>query len=255
MPKIYKDEFIKLYDYKTKIGYDFFKEEEVIIKGDKYKFLVCNIDLDIANCALKLAKEKSKFTMTQNQASTPRDQITKVQKCMQGVLAEMFVHFLLIERYGLIILRYDLERETFLYKTDEYDLKIIINETSYEVESRSSNIHYESIINFFNCDIIIGPYGNNIKMADELADFHFRPIYTPNFVPFKEKDGKYLYNEDLFNGKIKLIITGVATKEDFLNHGYLTTLGQKGTTYNVVKANIAGDIQLMDKKFGQIIKI
>lgn len=41
---------------------------------------------------------------------------------MQGVLAEMFIHFLLISRYGFTTLRYDLERETFLHKTDEYDI-------------------------------------------------------------------------------------------------------------------------------------
>lgn len=41
---------------------------------------------------------------------------------MQSVLAEMFIHFLLISRYGFTTLRYDLERETFLHKIDEYDI-------------------------------------------------------------------------------------------------------------------------------------
>ena len=85
----------------------------------------------------------------------------------------MFIHILLIDRYGFNVLRYDLERQTFEYKTDEYDLKIVINDNCYEVESRSSNIHYECIENFIKNDVIIGPYGNSIKPTDEFADFHF----------------------------------------------------------------------------------
>lgn len=116
--------------------------------------------------------------MDQNQAGIRRDEITKLQKCCQGVLAEMFIHVLLLERYGFKVLRYDLERENFLYKVEEYDLKIQIDNDFYEVESRSSNLHHTSIEKFINYDIIIGPYGNRLKIEDELADFHFRPIYA-----------------------------------------------------------------------------
>ena len=56
----------------------------------------------------------------------------------------------------------------------------------------------------------------------------------------------------MINGKIKLIITGVATKEDFIKNSYKTSLGQKGTMYYVVKANQIGDIKEMDNKFKKI---
>lgn len=200
-------------------------------------------------CAIDIAKIKSQFTMAQNQASIPRTEIVKLQKCAQGVLAERFVHFLLMDRYGLDVLRYDLERLTFVYSPEEYDLKIVDeDENEYEVESRSSNVHHSFIWKFVNDDVIIGPYGNRVKVTDELADFHFRPIYMPDFKPFIEEYGKTIYNPAMFDGGIKLVITGMATKQDFIDYGHLATLGQRGTTYQVVDAKIAGDVADMDRK-------
>ncbi len=252
MPEIYKNEFINLYKTKKENGYNFFDERTEIIDGVEFKYLLCNIDLDLLKCAIHIAKEKSKFTMNQNQASIPRDSVTKLKKSAQGVLAEMFVHILLIDRYDFKVLRYDLERQTFEYKTDEYDLKIIVNNDSFEVESRSSNIHHKSVEKFVKNDVIIGPYGNSLKPTDDLADFHFRPIYMPEFVPFCEEDGTYYYDKNMINGNIQLVITGVATKEDFIKNSYKTPLGQKGTIYYVVDANKIGDIVEMDKKFKKI---
>jgi hypothetical protein len=71
----------------------------------------------------------------------------------------------------------------------------------------------------------------------------------PNFIPFVEEFGKIVYNPNMFNGEIVLVITGVATKEDFLKESYEATLGQRGTKYRVVKASVAGDVTVMDKKF------
>ncbi len=254
MPEFYKNEFISLYNAKKEKNYKFFDECSELIDEQEFKYLICNVDLDLLKCAVRLAKEKSKFTMSQNQAKIPRDNVTKLKKSAQGVLAEMFVHILLLERYGFEVLRYDLERQTFEYKTDEYDLRIIVNNNNYEVESRSSNVHHKSLERFIKKDVIIGPYGNSLKPTDELADFHFRPIYMPQFIPFCEKDGVYHYGENMINGNIKLVITGVATKEDFINFSYKTTLGQKGTTYYVVDVNKVGDIVEMDNKFKKIKK-
>lgn len=253
MPEPYKSNFLELYKKKKQENYNFFTEKDAQVEGKNYKYLECNIDYDLLKCAMQLAKEKSKFTMKQNQASIPRDDVTKLEKCCQGILAEMFIHILLSERYGFEVYRYDLERKNFIYSTEEYDLKIYVSNEYYEIESRSSNIHYTSVENFIAKDIIIGPYGNSIKMEDELADFHFRPVYMPDFKPFVLKGGKYYYSDKMFNGEIKLIITGVATKEDFIKNGYKKTLRQKGTMYKVVDAKIIGDITEMDKKFKTIV--
>ena len=254
MPELYKNKFLNLIAKKESENYLFFKECSVIINNVQYKYLVCNIDLDLLKCAVELAIEKSRFTMNQNQASVPRDSVTKLKKCAQGVLAEMFIHILLSRRYNFNVLRYDLERQTFVYSTEEYDLKIYVSDVCYEVESRSSNVHHMSIEEFIMHDVIIGPYGNKIKVEDELADFHFRPIYMPNFTPFVYANGKYHYAKSMINGEVKLIITGVATKEDFLKYGFRLSLGQKGTSYQVVKAIDAGDIDMMDYKFSQIMQ-
>ena len=249
MPEIYKNNFHKLFQDKKEKGYKFFEECIEKIDGKDFKYLVCNIDSQILNCAIELAKEKSHFTMDQNQANVPREPVVKLEKCAQGVLAEMFVHFLLVDRYGLDVLRYDLERPTFEYKNDEYDLKIVASNNCYKVESRSSNVHHKSVSKFVNEDVIIGPYGNARKAADELADFHFRPIYMPDFCHFYEKDESYHYNQNMINGTVKLVITGVATKEEFLKYSYETSLGQHGTRYSVVDAKKIGDVSCMDEKF------
>lgn len=252
MPELYKNNFIDLYNQKKRENYNFFEERRIVVDNKEFWYLVCNIDLSIMKCAMELAKEKTKFTMDQNQASIPRDEITKLQKCCQGILAEMFVHFLLVERYGFTVLRYDLERSSFVYSTDEYDLKILVSNSCYEVESRSSNVHHQSVANFISRDVIIGPYVNSIKKIEELADFHFRPIYMPDFSPFEYKDGKYIYSQKMINGDVELVITGVATKYDFIKYGYEKSLGQRGTTYKVVDAKTIGDIYEMDEKFKKI---
>lgn len=252
MPELYKKKFASLLSNKQQLEYQFFTEKTANVDGKEFKYLECNIDLDILKCAIELAKEKSKFTMSQNQASIPRDSVTKLQKCAQGVLAEMFIHFLLIERYGFAVLRYDLERESFVYSKEEYDLKIFVSDIFYEVESRSSNIHHKSVERFIKNDVIIGPYGNKVKIEDLLVDFHFRPIYMPDFIPFVIKNGKYYYSQNMTNGDIKLVISGVATKDDFLNYGYRKSLGQQGTSYQVVNAIDVGDIIDMDYKFSNL---
>lgn len=249
MPEIYKKEFEKLYNEKKREKYNFFIEKEIYIKENKFKYLEFNVDRSILDCALNLAKVKSQFTMAQNQAGICRDDVEKLKKGCQGILAEMAIHILLMDRYNFKILRYDLERENFIYKVEEYDLKIQEDNNVYEIESRSSNIHHISVEKFVNEDIIIGPYYNKFKKADELADFHFRPIYMPDFEPFEYRDGKYHYSDKLFSGTSKLIITGVATKEEFIKHGYTKSLGQRGTTYQVVDACLVGDLNVMDNKF------
>ena len=254
MPVEEKNKFLSLYKRKKETGYIFFTEKKEKIEGDDFTYLVCNIDLDILKCAIEIGKKKSEFTMNQNQASIPRDAVTKLKKCSQGVLAEMFVHFLLMERYGFDVRRYDLERKTFEYSPEEYDLKIISGNNQYEIESRSSNIHHTSIVKFINNDVIIGPYGNALKVTDELAEFHFRPIYMPDFIPFVEEHGKWFFNKHLIDGTINLVITGVATKEDMQKYGYHTSLGQRGTKYLVVDAKRIGDINTMDLKFKKFKK-
>ena len=253
MPKEYKDSFLEIINSKIENNYNFILEHQTMINGKPFKYISFNIDKELLVCAVELAKEKSNYTMAQNQASVPRDWVTKVQKCAQGVLAEMFIHVLLTQRYGFEVKRYDLERETFIYSVEEYDLKIIVDGFEYEVESRSSNIHHTRIEDFILNDVIIGPYGNKCKTRDELADFHFRPIYMPEFVPFVQVNGKYYYSQNLTNGDVKLVITGVATKEDFLNYSYIASLGQRGTTYNVVNAIDIGDVDAMDFKFHNIL--
>ena len=252
MANQFKNRFIALYNKKKNENYNFFTEQSVFVNGRNYSYLLCNIDLEILKEANNIAKVKSMFTMAKNQANITRDDVTKLKKACQGILAEMFIHFLLVERYGFDVKRYDLERATFEYSTEEYDLKIFVDNYEYEVESRSSNIHNKTVDDFILNDVIIGPYYNRAKPMDALADFHFRPIYIPEFVPFVMENGNYCFNSNMVNGAIKLIITGVATRDEFKNNGFTGSLGQYGTTYHLVNAADVGDIYDMDYKFNSI---
>ena len=195
MANKYKTIFLDLLQKKRNEGYSFITEHVTKINNKNFKYLEFNIDPDILHCAVQLAKEKSNYTMALNQAAIPRDTITKVKKSSQGILAEMFIHILLTERYNFNVVRFDLERMSFVYSKDEYDLKILIDDYEFEIESRSSNIHHKLVEDFIKDDVIIGPYGNYVKKADELADFHFRPIYTPSFEPFICKTAGVNYNK------------------------------------------------------------
>ena len=75
MPELYKKNFINLIKKKENENYSFFTECTVTINNTQFKYLVCNVDLDLLKCAVELAKVKSKFTMSQNQASIPRDSV------------------------------------------------------------------------------------------------------------------------------------------------------------------------------------
>lgn len=254
MSNTYKEKFQELYIRKKNAAYSFFYERNVVVGGINYKYLICHVDLEILKCALDIAKVKSNYTMAYNQAGIPRSMVIKVQKCCQGVLAEMFVHILLMERYKLDTERFDLERPDFRYYPNEYDINILLNGKAYEVEVRSSNIHHKDIGQFIKNDVIIGPYTNSIKKREELASFFFRPIYMPEFKPFEESHGQYRFSRELFDGGSLLAITGVATKDEMENNFHYKSLGQKGTTYRTVDAMTAGDIDEMDRKFEDFIR-
>ena len=253
MANKFEKEFIDYYIKKKKDNYIFFEEQAIIINNEKkFNYLKCNIDRTSVVMALKIAKEKSKHTMSKNQAGFNRNQITKIIKSSQGILAEMFLHILLLERYKLNTIRYDLERKTFEYSIEEYDIKIIAADKNYEVESRSSIIRNKTIKQFIENDFIIGPYYNKFKEKDEVADFHFRPVYFKEYKPLIEINNKFDINPELYNGTTKLIISGCATKEEMIKHSIIGTLGQKGTKYNLIKVEFCGDISIMDIKLQKL---
>lgn len=254
MPNEYKEDFFNLLKRKRATGHQFIKEHVEVINGEPFRYVSFNMDIDFLSCAARLGKKKAKHVMRENQASKPRKPADIVKSCTQGVLAEMFVHILLAERYGLNVLRYDLERETFKYLPEEYDLKIITDDAEFTVGVRSSNLKSFSVEKFVKEDVILGPYGNRVKPTDELSDFQFRPVYIPSFPPFIQKGEEYYYSQNMIDGDVKLIITGVATREEFNEHMYEQSLGQEDTVYLVVDADLIGDVDVMDMKLNEILK-
>jgi hypothetical protein len=256
MPNRHKLIFEDLYIRKKQENYVFFTDISVTLENNsRFLCLECNIDEDILEVAIKLAQEKSKFTMDANQAGIHREQIVKIQKSGQGIMAEMFLHFLFIERYNLDIIRYDLERDTFDYSTEEYDLMIISEDKQFEIESRSSNIRRKSLREFIQNDVIIGPYGNRVKSMDSFADFHFRPVYIQEFLPpLFDSDGDFIIDSRMIDKTNRLFITGCATKDEMIEKSFKGSLGQYGTTYHLIKVISVGDVVEMDEKISKAIK-
>ena len=121
----------------------------------------------------------------------------------------------------------------------------------------SKNIKFNTVISgninkFIREDYIIGPYTNKIKTYEDFSDFHFRPIYIPFFKAFNFVEDKIFLNEDIYNGKTKLYITGVATKDEMVANSIIGNLGQRGTQYHLIKVMITGDIKKMDYKINKI---
>lgn len=93
----------------------------------------------------------------------------------------------------------------------------------------------------FVCLDQLVPANHLVRNVGAVIDFSFIHEYTEDY-----------YSQNMTNGDIKLVISGVATKDDFLNYGYRKSLGQQGTSYQVVNAIDVGDIIDMDYKFSNL---
>ncbi|HFK1681937.1 TPA: hypothetical protein ACGXND_001755 [Bacillus tropicus] len=147
----------------------------------KYTILKCETNKEIIDHVKKITEEKEKYTMDLSQNLDFRDRNEKLTKLFQGIYAETYLHKLLelvLNSKNFSVLRWDLERPSFQYNTDEYDLKIIKDSTiEYTVESRSSqNYKYSLRYGVENFDII-GPYVNSVKTQEDYNDFYLRPLF------------------------------------------------------------------------------
>ncbi|EJR29583.1 MULTISPECIES: hypothetical protein [Bacillus cereus group] len=147
----------------------------------KYTILKCETNKVIIDHVKRITKEKEKHTMSSSQDLTPREKNEKLTKLFQGIYAETYLHKffeLVLSSKDFSILRWDLERSSFKYSTDEYDLKIIKDSTTeYTVESRSSQNYKHSLKHGVENFDIIGPYVNSVKKKEDYNDFYLRPLF------------------------------------------------------------------------------
>lgn len=213
--------------------------ETVITKqGTKYErnyqILRVNPKEEFIRHALKIAKVKSKHTMDEDQAENIRDFDQKVLSAFRGIFAETAVQVYLEKILPHCkILRYDIERLTFAYSPEEYDLKIVQNGKTYEIESRSSENYKRGmdITKGLETLDIIGSYTNNTKVQESPADFYIRPLYQYETRNGYQERNLNNYLKRLREGDIVLYLTAGTDFETMQRYGRLKPMGQNNTLY------------------------
>ncbi len=198
-----------------------------------------NFTTDLLNHCWKIAVEKAKKTMDQNQAGQKRSRNIKIINQFRGVLAETIVHLFLYDECGLSlknIFRYDLERETFDYNPGEYDIKLALDTPDkkiLELEIRSSHNPFSNISRYLSKRGVLCTYTNNYKQQENVKDLSFAVVYDlPDYTGNLEDDKRKKFVTDLKNNLYKIyFVTHCATKKIFLEKGEITNLGQGDTKY------------------------
>lgn len=171
-----------IYEFKNKKG----------LKGD-FNFLTVKIeDFDLAE-AYRVAILKSQYTNNANQWGEERKLSLKIDRQLQGSLAEIavqqLIQKLIVSRLTknfpdltIKVLRYDEVRtDGFRFSKGEFDLKIIIENVEKTIEVRSSKIRN----NCFESQKIIGKYNNNVKTFEKPNDYYIKPVFL---IPNKTSD-------------------------------------------------------------------
>lgn len=199
-----------------------------------YQVLKVNLNDDIINHALQIAKEKSQFTMNADQNAVSRTEDAKLLSAFRGILAETAIQVLLEQCMNfnkVEIKRFDLERASFKYSSDEYDLKLIVDNQSYEIESRSSENYKYTLREGLEKLDIIGAYTNFKKIGENPSDFYIRPLYQYNPVTGRQERSLAEYIHKLKNGEITLFLTAGTDLDTMERYGRLKKMGQKNTEF------------------------
>lgn len=236
-----------------------FSEEKYIINNKIFTVLKFNVDKKLVNHCLDIAKEKSNYTMALNQNLEERTDEQKFINAFRGILAETLVHLFLLKKCDLDfsrVKRFDLERASFEYSPEEYDINIIKGEEELRLECRSSSSWCANIKKACETKPIIGQYINSTKSSESISDlyscvlFQYDTDYFRKNKIYKDKDKTKLNTiQDILDGNLLVYLpsgtnveqmTGVDSRRD--------NYGQKNTEYNLVDISKAGDIKSYIKK-------
>lgn len=201
----------------------------------KYHILKVIPNADIISHALDIAKEKAEYTMAEDQGERIRTNEGKVLSAFRGVFAETAIQILfetVLNNYeDLEIIRYDIERETFEYKPEEYDVRIKNKNNVYDLEIRSSeNYKYDLKGGLEKLDII-GEYTNSTKVSEEYSDYYVRPLYHYKPTTYKQEKNLSSYIDKLKKGEIILYITAGTDLYSMNKYSKIKNLGQEKTKY------------------------
>lgn len=217
---------------------------------------------DIYNHCYKIAREKSKYTMDYSQKLSIRTPKEKEIKQFKGILAETAIQLYLIQICRIpfdSVHRWDLERDTFQYTPNEYDLKISTEKKELLIESRASDSYKTSLDKFVKYYDIIGKYSNRKKTNEKKADIYMRPVYQ--FIPCVKaeewKDKLYETYQMIQSKSLKLyLVSGATEAQMYGEKSYTKNMSQGDTVYQCLKIMDAGDMnrisEVIRDKYAQL---
>ena len=224
-----------IYEFKNKKG----------LKGD-FNFLTVKIeDFDLAE-AYRVAILKSQYTNNANQWGEERKLSLKIDRQLQGSLAEIavqqLIQKLIVSRLTknfpdltIKVLRYDEVRtDGFKFSKGEFDLKIIIENVEKTIEVRSSKIRN----NCFESQKIIGKYNNNVKTFEKPNDYYIKPVFL---IPNKTSDEVELIPQ--LTKDLNLFIVGGCNLKDMQEKSIVGTLGNSNTNYQLKEIDVNNQIK------------
>ena len=205
--------------------------------NQEFNFLSVEIEASDLAEAYRVAILKSQYTNNENQYGDERNSVLKIDRQLQGALAEIAVQQLIqkliinklnnkFPNLNAKIIRYDEVRtDNFRFAKGEFDLKILIGEVEKTIEVRSSKIRNEN----FQQQNIIGRYENNVKKFEKPNDFYIKPVFLiPNKCSAESVELIQHLTKDL-----KLFIVGGSTLEDMQNNSVVGNLGKNTTLYQL----------------------
>lgn len=199
-----------------------------------YHVLKVNVNNDMIQHTLEIAEEKSSYTMDKDQAEKIRTFEEKKLSAFRGVLAETASQILLercLKLSTIDIKRFDIERSTFAYSPEEYDIKILYKNNSYEIEIRSSENYKYNLRDGLEKLDIIGIYTNDTKLEEEPAHFYIRPLYQYNPLIFKQERNLESYLRKIKRGEITLYLTAGTDRKSMERYSRIKQMGQNKTEF------------------------
>ena len=204
----------------------------------------------ILNNCYKIAVEKAKYTMDEGQDLQIRNRRKKIINQFKGIMAETAIQLYLLERCNFKIdsvKRWDLERESFAYTNNEYDIKITQSGIDFFIESRSSSSYKTDLKHFMMYYDIIGKYANQRKTNERISDLYVRPVFQyVNCTLTQDEYEQEIFNtfDDISAKRLKLYLVAVAGKNEMYGpRGYKKNMGQGKTRYQCIKIKDAHDIR------------
>lgn len=244
---------LKFDNLKCKLGdYEYFSQVNLPVYIDNeeeiFNIIRFNLNKDIIDNAIELAAKKSKYTMSYDQSGKKRPNNIKLANQTKGILAEIGVQ-LILEKIlqAPQVKRWDLERDSFEYSDEEYDVKFAYNGKEFVCESRSSTSYKTSLNEFIGRYHVIGSYTSVRKHSEGNNAFYFRPVFQyKNYnkewteLPYEKKTNTLM---DLDSGELELyFVSGATLKEMNGPYSESGNNNQGRTMYNQIRMIHTGDI-------------